>query len=82
MEVNVPSASKQTLPLPLELSATAGVFPLASLSAPLGPLPDPSMPRPQKHRLRSQSSEPARRRVPTPPSHRRHQREAGSSEPG
>lgn len=51
MEVNVPSASKQTLPLPLERSARAGVFPLASLSASLGPLPDPSMPRPQKHRL-------------------------------
>lgn len=51
MEGNVPFALKQTLPLPLELCARAGDFPLASLSAPLGPLPDPSKPRPQKHRL-------------------------------
>lgn len=31
---------------PPELSAKAGVFPPASLSAPLGPLPDPRIPRP------------------------------------
>lgn len=81
--MSMPRAPRQTLPLPLELSAKAGFFHPPSLWAPLGPLPDPSIPRPQSTDSSLQSSElasvPAPRGVLTPPLHGRHQREAGSS---